>query len=168
MILHRSYLTPSRLHRMFPDTPHHCPRCRGDAADFTHMIWSCPRLMPYWYNIRQHINTVTQMVVSDNILDCLLGLRKRTTTNKVQLKFQDLSLILAIRTITINWKSPRPPSLSTWHQAVLQWGKAESVALRREEIRHMRQHPISMEWDLMLQTLANVIVSPPSAVPSQH
>lgn len=34
MVLHRSYLIPQRIHRMFPDAQHCCPRSRGDDADF--------------------------------------------------------------------------------------------------------------------------------------
>lgn len=133
MILHRAYLTPHKLHCMYPDTQHQCPRCKLREAGFLHMLWSCPGLTYYWTTIRQTITALTQLEIKHNPLECLLGLRKRSKIQKVYLRFIDLALILAIRNITIRWKSPKSPDTMHWKRDVLQWGKAEGWALRREE-----------------------------------
>lgn len=58
MILHRVYLTPHRLHAMFPDIADVCPRCLATNANLIHMIWDCPKLIPYWSTIQATLNTV--------------------------------------------------------------------------------------------------------------
>lgn len=128
MILHRSYLTPHKIHRMFPDAHHHCPHCKSEHADFIYMFWSCSCLQDYWKGIHNTLAAVTHLLIQDNALACLMGLRKRTTTQKTQLRFQDLSLILAIRCLTIQWKSPRCPSLTSWQTEVFQWGKSRKCS----------------------------------------
>lgn len=47
MIVHCAYLTPRRLHKMFPGTSDTCPRCHAPNADLLHMLWNCPRIAPY-------------------------------------------------------------------------------------------------------------------------
>lgn len=42
IIAHRAYLTPHKLHKMFPDTTDACPRCHTPNADLLHMLWNCP------------------------------------------------------------------------------------------------------------------------------
>lgn len=114
MVLHRSYLTPQKIHKMYPEAQHCCPRCKGDEADFTHMLWSCPQLQNYWKDIPEVLNEITHLLIPNDILACLVGPRKRTSTSKVQMRFQGLALILSIRNLTMRWKSPRCPSLNTW------------------------------------------------------
>ena len=40
-ILHRAYLTPGRLHRIYPLMCFNCPRCQASWADIKHMFWDC-------------------------------------------------------------------------------------------------------------------------------
>lgn len=160
LVLHRAYLTPHKIHRMFTEAQHQCPRCKADEANFLHMLWSCPHLLDYWNHIRRCISEVTHITITENALECLVGLRKRSKALKVRLRFLDLALILAIRNITMRWKSPRSPTVLSWQHEVTQWGKAESIPLKREEDRGLRKQPISMEWNIMLLEFENVDTTP--------
>lgn len=42
MILHRAYLTPHKIHRMFPEAQHQFPHCKADEADFLHCSGPVP------------------------------------------------------------------------------------------------------------------------------
>ncbi|KAJ1162083.1 hypothetical protein NDU88_002561 [Pleurodeles waltl] len=57
------------------------------------------------------------------------------------------------RAIAVNWKSPTLPTFSQWSVTLLKWGKAEAVALRREEARGLRKVPVPSDWDMYMQEL---------------
>lgn len=39
-------ITPQRLARIYPQRDPNCQRCK--IGTFWHMVWSCPKLRPYW------------------------------------------------------------------------------------------------------------------------
>lgn len=47
-IFTRWYMTPSRLHAIFPDASEHCWRCGTDKGTILHIFWTCPKLTSYW------------------------------------------------------------------------------------------------------------------------
>lgn len=59
--LHRVYFTPKRI-TMNPAVPVSCPRCGTQAASFFHIVWSCPRLDPYWSAVLVDLNQVTVLL----------------------------------------------------------------------------------------------------------
>lgn len=74
MLLHRAYLTPRRLHIMFPGTSDSCPRCLTSTAGLIHMIWDCPKLGHYWTAIHDILQTTAQMTHNITLEYYMLGL----------------------------------------------------------------------------------------------
>lgn len=62
-ILTRWYLTPTRLHKCFPNTLDRCWRCREEEGSLLHIFWSCPRLENFWGEVRR----ITQKFTEYNI-----------------------------------------------------------------------------------------------------
>ena len=50
-ILHWAYLTPCKSNKYFNRTYAACPHCRQPDIGFTHMLWSCPSIQPYWAGV---------------------------------------------------------------------------------------------------------------------
>ncbi|KAJ1213705.1 hypothetical protein NDU88_001337 [Pleurodeles waltl] len=59
--------------------------------------------------------------------------------------------------IAMSWKSPMLLTLSHWCAAFLKWGRAELVALRREEARGLRKVPVASGCDMHMQELQSFI-----------
>lgn len=48
----------------------------------------------------------------------------------------------------------------------MQWGNAESAALRKEEAKGLRKQPISMEWDILLNDFKQLDLIPTPGTPA--
>lgn len=150
MILHRAYLTPRRLHLMFPESENVCPRCHTPDAGFIHMLWDCPRLGHYWSVVHAVLQTTTLTTHNNTLEYYLLGLPPKKAKNTPVTRFLNLALLLAKRNITMRWKSKSAPSLLNWQTETLKWGKAEGLELKREECRGIRKTPISLDWNTII------------------
>lgn len=60
---HRTYPTPQRLHRIYPERSPDCPRCKSPDSSYIHLFWSCPRLSFYWSAIMEGINARLQLEI---------------------------------------------------------------------------------------------------------
>ncbi|KAJ1131950.1 hypothetical protein NDU88_010280 [Pleurodeles waltl] len=78
--------------------------------------------------------------------------RKSTRTTKV--KVGDWVLIrkpVAKRLLTRRWKATTAPTTTQWKAEVIEWGKAEGEALRREDNSGMRECPVAPDWDALME-----------------
>ncbi|XP_044161200.1 uncharacterized protein LOC122946001 isoform X1 [Bufo gargarizans] len=73
-IVHQSYLSPMRLHRIGKLTHSKCHRCNAEGANFWHLIWECPYIQTFWSGIVSFINTLTQPSVALTRQVCLFGI----------------------------------------------------------------------------------------------
>lgn len=92
MILHRAYLTPNRLHTIYPEVSDSCPRCHALQTKLYHMIWSCPRLAHYWAGVQKILHDIAPLNNDDSPEHCLLGLRVKSTNSDPVRKFMNLAL----------------------------------------------------------------------------
>lgn len=66
MISHRAYLTPSRIHSIYPEASDECPRCHApNAIFFFHMLWNCPKILQYWSDIHIILHGIAPMKGDD-------------------------------------------------------------------------------------------------------
>lgn len=66
MISHRAYLTPSRIHTIYPEASDECPRCHApNAIFFFHMLWNCPKILQYWSDIHIILHGIAPMKGDD-------------------------------------------------------------------------------------------------------
>lgn len=162
-IIHRPYLSPDKINKYFKITTSNCPRCRLTDADLLHMLWSCPTLSHYWCRITETLSRCTGVDLPNTWEICILGLYKRTRTNRTGCRFRDLGLIVAKRLITKRWKQRDPPEALHWELSMEVWAQAESTSLHREETAGLRKYPIAQAWDAMLRLLrATRAVTPPT------
>lgn len=154
MIMHQAYLTPHRLNTMFPEVSDECPRCHAPQAKLLHMLWSCHRIQHYWSEIYNILHGIAPLVGDDLPEHCILGVGTSGTKKGPICKFLNLALILAKRNITMKWKASTAPSLMSWYNEMVRWGRAEGTALKKEETKGLRKKKtISLEWNSLLEEL---------------
>ncbi|KAJ1114709.1 hypothetical protein NDU88_002940 [Pleurodeles waltl] len=74
-----------------------------------------------------------------------------TKEGRAPARLADLELLLAKHLPTRRWKAALSPTVAQWSTEVLEWGKAESEAIRREERREFRKIPMALDWDEILE-----------------
>ncbi|KAJ1196997.1 hypothetical protein NDU88_000860 [Pleurodeles waltl] len=110
---HHTYLTPHRLHRMFPAVPSMWPHCRHPGATFLHMQWESPALTREWERVMEHISDVVDVQLQTGLFFCPPGVTKRSKWTKVYLEFADLAMVLCRRLIAMSWTAPLDRLLAT-------------------------------------------------------
>ncbi|KAJ1200383.1 hypothetical protein NDU88_004207, partial [Pleurodeles waltl] len=63
----------------------------------------------------------------------------------------NIALLLAKRLLTRRWKATTAPTTTQWKAEVMEWGKAEGAALRREDNSGMRECPVAPDWDTRME-----------------
>lgn len=111
-VSNRWYLTPSRLHQMYPNNDISCWRCHKDVGTIMHIWWDCPNIVSFWIAFHQEINYWLNLPLQLSPNCCLLHLKldigKRDTVVLNNL------FITAKMMIAKNWKSTTIPTLSQW------------------------------------------------------
>ena len=150
--LHRTYLTPLRLSRMYTTTSPNCPRCPHPTADFMHMTWMCPVIQTAWSTV---LTTISELVVSEvphTPEVCLLGILHTSKHFKPKNKFIHLAVALFKRQIAMHWKASAAPDTKTWLRILLKWTRAEVEAMA--EVTGLECNPESRQlWNAYTQHL---------------
>lgn len=105
------YLTPVCLTKIYPETPHACPRCHKANAFFFHVVWACSTLHAFWTQMTDLVTKLTQRGNVYNHKTCLLGLLFRPKTSKLTCKCIDLAILLAKRAMSLSWKAAQTLAL---------------------------------------------------------
>lgn len=87
----------------------------GTPADFTHIFWDCPQSQDYWQEVTQFIHGLTTILLTISV--CLLGLVEQLALAKAACTLIRI-LFYARKAMVLKWKSPNPPTLSSWRQLV--------------------------------------------------
>lgn len=56
--LHRACFTPQRLACIYHQRDPNCQRCRQEVGTFWHMVWSCPKIRPFWSAVASTLSKV--------------------------------------------------------------------------------------------------------------
>ena len=156
--LHQTYLTPHRLHAIFPTVSAKCPRCTCADADFLHMVWHCAELKQRREQVMKIVTDIIVIQLPVNPLVCLLGTTKRTKKNKFPLRFADLAMVLFKRLIAKKWKASLPPTLTEWLREVHKWATAEADFLTGI-VRQKGGDTVTTPWDLYLIKIAEMLAN---------
>lgn len=114
---HRTYLTPQRLHRIYPERSLECPRCRSPDSSYIHMFWSCPRLLFYWSAIMESINARLQLELPLTPELALLAIHDDQRPRYTKLLIS-LLLFYAKKGIVLKWNSHSSPTVKAWENSV--------------------------------------------------
>lgn len=112
--LYRSYYTPCLLFRLNRLPSAVCYRCSSADGTFYHIMWECPPIGTFWSEVTTFISSITQIPNVCNPLRCLLGYIDDEFLSKSTQFFLRIVLFIAKKSITMQWKSPTPPTIILW------------------------------------------------------
>lgn len=96
MMVHRAYLTPYKINKMFPEASDCCPRCQAPQAQLLHMIWDCPKLANYWCEVHKLLGNIVTHNNMNTPEYSILGVGLTGKNKKGPgCKFMNLALLLA-------------------------------------------------------------------------
>uniref|UniRef100_A0A8C5PT54 Reverse transcriptase domain-containing protein n=1 Tax=Leptobrachium leishanense TaxID=445787 RepID=A0A8C5PT54_9ANUR len=130
-LLMRWYLTPTRLHKIYPSTDQTCWRCQASPGTFVHIWWECPSLRAYWESIFSIVNEITGLDSCPSLevaLFHLVPISTLTYRNSLAIQLFNVAKSLIPR----KWRSTTPPTVWEWIQAV-------------EGVREMEEMFLSMD-----------------------
>uniref|UniRef100_A0A803JR33 Reverse transcriptase domain-containing protein n=1 Tax=Xenopus tropicalis TaxID=8364 RepID=A0A803JR33_XENTR len=127
-IIHRAYLTKSRLHRMDASISPMCNRCGQEEGTLIHTLWSCAKLNAYWAEVLGTLTHLLQYPVPRSPEICLLGITTPLKLHIPDLQFLQKVLFIARKGITRLWKCSDPPKYCQWYSAVGDLCKVEKAA----------------------------------------
>uniref|UniRef100_A0A8C5WDD9 Reverse transcriptase zinc-binding domain-containing protein n=1 Tax=Leptobrachium leishanense TaxID=445787 RepID=A0A8C5WDD9_9ANUR len=115
--LSRWYLTPSRLHKMYPNSDVLCWRCTKEPGTYLHIWWECSHIQVYWTSIFAEINEITglDLLPSPQVaLFHLVPLSPITYRKSLAIHLFNMAKSLIPR----HWRSTHTPTISEWITAV--------------------------------------------------
>lgn len=117
-ILHKSYITPSRLYKYKLDADSTCPRCGDTNSTFYHLIWSCPPIHHYWSQVIKFLHDHMGSPLMRCPRQCKLGLLPLPEEEKYLTIFLQETLFIARMQITQLWLRTISPTVQQWKRAV--------------------------------------------------
>lgn len=113
-IIHKSYLTPSRIAKFSPDQNPNCPRCSSNPCSFYHLLWSCPDIQNYWAQIITFLHDHMGSPIPLDPKLCLLGLFPDTAMDKYLAIFLGETLFCARKLVAKRWMRTASPTIRDW------------------------------------------------------
>lgn len=112
--IHRIYLTPVRLHRIFPNCSQLCFKCKVDIGTVMHVFWDCDKIKMYW----KEIHKITQKIIGKTfvlspkvyLLNCTVELCLDRDKECVL----NFCIYLAKKFILLLWSTAQIPSINMW------------------------------------------------------
>uniref|UniRef100_A0A8C5QKS0 Reverse transcriptase domain-containing protein n=1 Tax=Leptobrachium leishanense TaxID=445787 RepID=A0A8C5QKS0_9ANUR len=112
-LLSRWYLTPTRLHAIYPDVSPDCWRCQGHRGTFLHIWWDCPIIRSFWEVVWTYIKEVTDLDLPFHPMVALLHVIPLSVDKYV--KSVAVHLLNAARALIPRyWKQTSPPTIFDW------------------------------------------------------
>lgn len=131
-ILSRWYLTPHRLHKMFPNTPSNCWRCNDNDGSFLHIWWSCPKIQEFWKTIHRYTQQISKIFIEFSPAQLLL--HHSFAPRKLYFKSLAMHMINAAKLcIPCHWKSPELPSVKEWLLRIKKIAEMEELIHRAKD-----------------------------------
>ena len=129
-ILHRTYYTPYRLHKIDSNISPRCQRCKVMKRDLLHMLWNCPVLEEFWKQIIALTSKIIGHQIEQDPKLWILGDTSSANVNYYQKYFILLASTAVKKCILINWKSEDSPSLRHWINELLSYCTPEKILYR--------------------------------------
>lgn len=150
-ILHRYYMTPTRLHKMDSTISPLCWRDCQEMGNLTHVFWYCPMIQPLWQAVFSLISHITGKDCASNPALALLSIginefppQSRTVTAHI---------LFATRIALAKlWRSPSPPHLEEIKNRVNLHCEMERMLAYKER----RATAFHKKWDTWLAYTSNV------------
>lgn len=109
-ILHRWYMTPMRLQKLYPETL--CWRECQHAGNLLHLLWSCDSLKRFWQGISTFISEISGIQFILTLTLALLSIGSEAFNFSVRTVVLSI-LFTAWTSITRDWKSVKMPKIDS-------------------------------------------------------
>ena len=93
-----------------------CWRKCGNIGDHSHIFWDCPVIQEFWKRVKVETDKISQVHSPLDPLIFLLGAIPLETYSSDQRYMLQTLLLIAKTMITVNWKDPKPPTITQWVQ----------------------------------------------------
>lgn len=114
--MHRMYLTPLRLSKMFPNSSPRCHRCKTCKGSIMHVFWECRKLKHFWKAVHDLTVKIVETPLDITPTLYLFGTELDKTLDTTCRKRIILMSYIAKKCILLNWKQQRPPSFNLFKQ----------------------------------------------------
>ncbi len=84
--IHRTYLTPLRLSKMYPNVSSRCHRCKTYIGSVMHIFWECRKIYYFWKSIRDFTAKVLQIPWDNTPTQYLFGTELDKTLDSISAK----------------------------------------------------------------------------------
>lgn len=130
-LIHRWYLTPSKLQRMGILTNDNCWKCHSTKGTFMHVIWECNKVRPFWEKVVDQIGTWIGKTTPKSPRLCLLGDKSVIPgVTKCEYVVIKVGVITAARVILSVWKDPALPEFNRWKENIFKIVSYEKLLAR--------------------------------------
>uniref|UniRef100_A0A803JGN5 Reverse transcriptase zinc-binding domain-containing protein n=1 Tax=Xenopus tropicalis TaxID=8364 RepID=A0A803JGN5_XENTR len=160
-ILMHWYMTPVRLHTIYPNSPSTCWRQCGEEGTIEHIFWRCPAIREYWTQILTLLESLLGGNLQLDPLTFLLGSPFPKTKNHLQ-KLANLILTAAKRLIARHWKKTTSPTSTELENAIWDIRRMEYIAALHQS-RTLFFNKIWQPWDSLHPLIGQSGTSDPPA-----
>ena len=110
--MHRMYLTPLRLSKMYPNSSSLCIRCKASTGSILHVFWKCRKLKRFWNAV--HDLTVGNLEIPLDIspIRYLFGTDPDRTPDPISAKRIGIISYLAKKCTLLTWNHQKPPTFT--------------------------------------------------------
>lgn len=145
--MHRMYLTPVRLSKMFPTVSPECHRCKTCIGSLIHVFWNCSKLKQFWNEVHNLTTKVMQIEFKLSPLLYLFGTDPDGALDSISNKRIGIIAYVAKKCILLNWNQATPPTINLFKSIM-------------NDTMQLEQHTYHLKGkgDLFVQTLAPLII----------
>lgn len=112
--MHRVYITPLRLNRMYPNLTSKCNRCKIQVGTLLHMFWECKQLTDFWNSVHGFMVERTNSPLDRSPIICLFGTDLGERQNSVRQYHLNTMSYIAKKCILLYWNQEKPPTFITF------------------------------------------------------
>lgn len=118
--VHRTYLTPRKLHCMKLIDDPSCSLCTMKAlGTFMHMMWDCPPVTLFWTKVASGMSRVLSVTVPVTAPALLLNDLSKLNITKLKMRILLAGLTAAKKMVAVRWKPPNSLTFRHWVLASL-------------------------------------------------
>uniref|UniRef100_A0A3B3HSL8 Reverse transcriptase domain-containing protein n=1 Tax=Oryzias latipes TaxID=8090 RepID=A0A3B3HSL8_ORYLA len=120
-ILHRLQCTPYLLHKINPQVPKICIKCKKRTGTYYHCFWLCPLISKFWRNVAKELTSILLKTIKlDPALFLLNISSKKLPVTAAELILLKKLLLLARRCVLLQWIREKPPTVTQWYKEMFQ------------------------------------------------
>lgn len=114
--MHRAYITPLRLNRMYPNLTSKCNRCKTQVGTLLHMFWECKKLTKFWNSVHEFMVERTNSPLDRSPIICLFGTDLGERQNSVRQSHLSIMSYIAKKCILLYWNQEKSPTFIVFKQ----------------------------------------------------